>query len=51
MADTLRQKQLIPDAPYKNIGLTDAYIKDERDGNDAALSQLDAALEELKSYQ
>ena len=51
MADTLRQKQLRPDTVYKNIGLTDAYIKDERDSNDAALVHLDAALEDLKSYQ
>jgi hypothetical protein len=51
MTDTLRQKQMLPDKIYKNIGVTDTYIKDERDANDAALVHLDAALEDLKSYQ
>lgn len=50
-ADGLRSKQAIPDNIYKSMGLTDDYINDERNGNAAALTHLDAALSTLKSFQ
>lgn len=51
MATGLRMKQQIPDSIYKSMKLSDDYIREERDGNAAALKELDAAIDELKSYQ
>ena len=51
LANGLRNKEKIPDETYKNMNLTDAYIKDEHDGNAQALTQIDAALETLKQLQ
>ena len=51
VADGLRSKQGTPDRIYKQMGLSDKYISDERAGDAAALAHVDAALASLKPYQ
>jgi hypothetical protein len=48
LADGLRVNQSIPDHIYKQMKLTDQFIQDERNGNEQALAELDAALTRLK---
>jgi hypothetical protein len=50
LANGLRN-QNIPDSVYKSMGLTDTYIREERQGNADALKQLDSALDVLKPLQ
>jgi hypothetical protein len=51
MAEGLRSKMKIPDRIYKKMGLSDAYIKNERIGNAAALSRLSAVLDVLRPHR
>jgi hypothetical protein len=46
----LRSKRAIPDTIYKKMGLSDAYISEEKEGIDAALIRLDKATKDLEQY-
>lgn len=51
LADGFRYKSAVPDRVYSQMGLSDTYIAEEREGSAKAVSQLDAALAALKDYQ
>lgn len=50
LADGLRFKKLVPDKTYRDMGLPDSFINEEKEGNEKALVRLNEALNELKEY-
>ena len=50
LAQGILSKTTIPDSVYKKMGVSDVFIQEEKEGNDAALDALNAALRELKGY-
>jgi len=50
LADGLRFKKVVPDKIYRDMGLPDSFIKEEKEGNEKALARLNEALNELKNY-
>ena len=50
LADGLRYRKMVPDKTYREMGLPDVFIKEEREGADKALLRLNRALTELKEY-
>ncbi|MCE9507227.1 MAG: hypothetical protein K8R48_02780 [Alphaproteobacteria bacterium] len=50
LADGLRFKKLVPDKIYRDMGLPDSFIQEEKEGNEKALVRLNEALNELKKY-
>lgn len=51
LAEGLRNKRMVPDKTYQQMGLQDSYIEETKTGIDNSLAALDRALAELKPYQ
>jgi len=48
LADGFRAKKSVPERVYKQKGLSDDYIKEEREGTEKALARINAALDDIK---
>lgn len=51
MSRGMRARANIPDKAYKSSGASDVFIKEQREGTDAALRRINNAMTELKKYQ
>lgn len=51
LADGVRFKKMVPDKTYRDMGLPDIFIREEKEGNEKALALLNQALAELKGYE
>ena len=50
-AKGLRHKKKVPDDIYRQMGLSEIFIKENKTGTSIALTQLDETLRKLKSYE
>jgi hypothetical protein len=51
LAEGLRNKKMVPDRTYQQMGLPDSYITETKIGIDNSLAALDKTLAELREYQ
>lgn len=51
MASAMRAKRAIPDSIYKKMGLSDAYIKEEKASINSTLAHLDKSMADLGQYR
>jgi len=50
LAQGLLAKTTVPDSLYRQMGLSDVFISEEKESTDKALSRLNLALQELEKY-
>ncbi|MFH1157725.1 MAG: hypothetical protein V1721_02400 [Pseudomonadota bacterium] len=50
-ADGLRAKKMVPDDIYRQMGLSETFIEEEKTGTTVALDELNEALQKLKEYE
>jgi hypothetical protein len=51
LAAGFQQKKSVPDAVYREMGVGDTFIREEREGTNRALAMLGKALSKLKEYE